>query len=217
MARPRGSKNKPKTEDQPSGNGIGHNGAHKLTDGESRALTLHHKRLYEAAEALVEKAKADRKAVADLAKADLGKGALADIKDLIAAGDEKKIKAKLDRELRIARWSGIPIGFQVDMFADRRPAEEKWAEEGSTAGMAGEVCQPPAHLSPSAVQVWIEHWHAGQAILASAFGKKRAEPSPPPDDGFAEKSAKLAEKGQKLADEMYGDAPFHSPDAPADA
>jgi hypothetical protein len=193
MGRPKGSKNTTKANK----NGIGHNGS-ALTEDESRALTLHHKRLYEAADALVEKAKADRKAVADLAKADLGKGAVADIKDLIAAGDDKKIKAKLDRELRIARLAGIPIGFQVDMFADRRPAEDKWAAEGRTAGMAGERCEPPAHLSPSAVQIWIEAWHGGQAVLASAFAKKKPEPVSPPNGDFS-------------------DPPFGAPNEPAAA
>lgn len=188
MARPKGSKNKSKT----NGNGIGHNGS-ALTDDESRALTLHHKRLYEAADALVERAKADRKAVGDQAKADLGKGAVADIKDLIAAGDEKATKARLERSLRLARWAGIPIGFQVDMFADRRPVEEKWAEEGRTAGMAGERCEPPAHLSPSAHQIWIEHWHSGQAVLMSAFGKKKhAEPATPPHDPQGDDSHQVA-------------------------
>jgi hypothetical protein len=171
MPRPKGSRNKPKT------NGADHtktNGG-TLNDDEQRALTLHHKRLYEAADALVEAAKADRKAVADQAKADLGKGAVADIKDLIAAGDEKKTKASIERMMRLAKWSGLPIGFQVDMFADCRPIEDKWAEEGKTAGMAGENCQPPSHLPPSGAQIWIQNWHAGQAILASAFGKKKVD------------------------------------------
>jgi hypothetical protein len=61
-----------------------------LTDEEKRALTLHHKRAYEAADALVEKAKADRTAIADLAKSDLGKGALADIKDMILATTRRR-------------------------------------------------------------------------------------------------------------------------------
>lgn len=150
-------------------NGKGHNS--QLSDDERRALTLHHKRLYEAADALVEKAKADRKAVTDLARADLGKSALGDIKDLIAATDEKTTKAKLERMLRIARWAGLPVGTQLAMF-DFMP-DDKAAEEGKTAGMAGDVCQPPAHWPASAHQRWIEAWHEGQAILASAFQKKR--------------------------------------------
>lgn len=162
---------------------IGHNS--ELTDEERRALTLHHMRLYEAADALVEKAKAERKAVADQAKADLGKGAIADIKDLVAATDEKKTKAAIERMLRIARWAGLPVGTQLAMF-DFMP-DDKAAEEGKTAGMQGLPCDPPRHWPPSAHQRWIAAWHDGQAVLASAFKKKRApdestesdEPAPP--------------------------------------
>lgn len=173
MARTKGSKNKPKdTNDHAPAN---HNSKPPLSDDEQRALTLHHKRLYEAADELVEKAKAERTKVANQAKADLGKGALADIKHMIDMGDEAKCKADLERRMRLARWHGLPMGFQVDMFADRQPAEERWATDGKTAGMAGLTCQPPQHLPPSGHGIWIEAWHAGQAILASAFGKRKAD------------------------------------------
>src|SRR5579859_5553379 len=95
-------------------NGIGHNST--LTDDEKRALTLHHKRKYEAADALVEKAKADRTAIADLAKSDLGKGALADIKDMIIADNPKKMKSVLERAQRLARWADLKVGSQPQLF-----------------------------------------------------------------------------------------------------
>ena len=163
----------------------GHNSS--LTDEERRALTLHHKAAYEAADARVEMCKADRKAVADLAKSDLGKGAMADIRDLIAAGDEDKTKANLERMLRIARWAGMPVGTQLAMF-DFMP-DDKAAEEGKTAGMEGMPCDPPRHWPPSAHQRWIEAWHDGQAVLASAFKKKREQPEPPADEAPAESAA----------------------------
>jgi hypothetical protein len=159
----------------------GHNSS--LTDDERRALTLHHVRLYEAAEAIVEKAKAERKAVADQAKADLGRGAMADVKDLIVARDEKVIKADLERRLRIARWSGLPIGTQLAMF-DFMP-DDRAAEQGKVAGMCGEVCQPPGHLTPSGQQRWIGAWHDGQAVLASAFAKKKLPEHPVDVDAAA--------------------------------
>lgn len=155
----------------------GHNS--NLTDEERRALTLHHAKIYEAADALVEKAKADRTAVADLARSDLGKGALTDIKDLLAASDEKKTKAALERMLRIARWAGLPVGTQLAMF-DFMP-DDKAAEEGKTAGMSGMPCDVPRHWPPSAHQRWIEAWHEGQAVLASAFAKKRKDAEKPAD------------------------------------
>lgn len=90
--------------------------------------------------------------------------------------------------MKMARWSGVPMGFQVDLFADRQPAEEKWANDGRTAGMAGEPAQPPAHLPPSGHQIWLSAFYEGQAILASAFAKKKPhEPSAPPSNGEAKR------------------------------
>jgi hypothetical protein len=83
-----------------------------LTDEERRALTLHHKRAYETADALVEAAKADH------------------------------------------------------------------GEEGKTAGMAGDKCEPPSSLAHDASQKWIAGWHDGQTILMSAFKKKRPVDAP---------------------------------------
>src|ERR1700681_550987 len=88
------------------GNGIGPGHNSQLTDDEKRALTLHHKRAYEAADSLVEKAKADRTAIADLAKSDL------DIKDMIIADNPKKMKSLLERAQRLARCAGLKIGSQ---------------------------------------------------------------------------------------------------------
>lgn len=147
----------------------GHNS--QLTDDERRALTLHHKQLYEAADALVEKAKDDRKAVADLAKSDLGKGAVADIKALIEFADITKARGQIETAMRLARWCGMPVGTQSHMF--EAPADRR--EDGKIAGMEGKACQPPQHLAQVEAQKWIEGWHEGQTILASAFKKKRVD------------------------------------------
>lgn len=149
----------------------GHNST--LTDDERRALTLHHKLKYEAADALVEKAKSDRKAVTDLAKSELGKGVLADIKDMIAFADEQKAKGNIERALRLARWLGMPVGTSVDLFD--AAVDDRAAQAGMTAGMAGGACTVPAHFSGEAHQRFIESWHAGQAVLMSAFTKKRVD------------------------------------------
>jgi hypothetical protein len=153
--------------------GTGHNS--QLTDEEKRALTLHHKRLYEAADALVEKAKADRTAVADLAKSDLGKGALADIKDMILANNSKKMKAVLERAQRLARWAGLAVGTAPHLFEAAAPDS---FEDGKAAGMEGQTCEPPKNLAVDASQKWIAGWHDGQSILAAAFKKKRPVEAP---------------------------------------
>jgi hypothetical protein len=153
--------------------GPGHNST--LSDDEKRALTLHHKQLYSAADALVEKAKAERTAVADLAKSDLGKGALADIKDMIIADSDKKMKALLERTMRLARWAGIPVGTQAALF--ERVSNP--TEDGKTAGMSGATCEPPKNLAMDASQKWISGWHEGQTVLMAAFKKKRPIEAPP--------------------------------------
>lgn len=175
------------TKDKGNGVGPGHNS--QLTDDEKRALTLHHKRAYEAADALVEKAKADRTAIADLAKSDLGKGALADIKDMIVADNPKKMKALLERTQRLARWAGLKVGEQPQLF---EAAETSRFEDGKTAGMAGDHCKPPIGIAHDAQQLWIGGWHEGQTVLASAFKKKRpVEPpeAPPQTEPQAEAAA----------------------------
>ena len=164
------------------GNGIGHNSA--LTDDEKRALTLHHKRKYEAADALVEKAKSDRTAIADLAKSDLGKGALADIKDMILAGSDKKMKAVVERAMRLARYAGLAIGAQTNLFE----AVVDHFDVGKVAGMEGQTCEPPKSLAQDAQQLWISGWHEGQTVLMAAFKKKRPVDPPVPDPAQVDSS-----------------------------
>lgn len=161
---------KPKKDSLPT---IGQNST--LTDEEKRALTLYHKGLYQASDALVEKAKADRTAIADLAKSDLGKGALADIKDMIVADNPKKMKAVLERAQRLARWAGLMVGTQPQLF---EAAQVNHTEDGKTAGMSGATCEPPKSLAHDASQLWIQGWHEGQTVLMAAFKKKR--PIDPP-------------------------------------
>lgn len=166
----------------------GHNST--LTDEERRALTLHHKAIYEAADALVEKAKKDRESVGELAKADLGKSAVKDIKEMILAGTPEKMKGIVERTLRLARWAGMPVGTQPQLF---EPVIDH-TEEGKTAGMSGLSCEPPKHLAVDAQQKWIAGWHEGQTVLASAFKKKREpeQAAPPPPKGGDQHEAATA-------------------------
>jgi hypothetical protein len=174
--------------------GPGHNSA--LTDEEKRALTLHHKKAYEAADSLVEKAKADRTAISDLAKSDLGKGALADIKDMILADNPKKMKSVLERAQRLARWAGLKVGSQPQLF---EAATIDHGEEGKTAGMSGVTCEPPKNLAHDASQKWVMGWHEGQTILMAAFKKKRPiDGLPAAVDGQIELEDAIAKFGERV-------------------
>lgn len=174
--------------------GLGHNST--LTDEEKRALTLNHKRRYEAADALVEKAKAERTAIADQAKHDLGKGALADIKDMILADNPKKMKSVLERAQRLARWAGLKVGTQPQLF---EAAQVDHFEDGKTAGMSGDTCEPPKNLAQDAAQLWIGGWHEGQTVLTAAFKKKRpVDGSPAALDGQIDLEEAIAKFGDRV-------------------
>lgn len=173
--------------------GPGHNS--QLTEDEKRALTLHHKRAYEAADSLVEKAKADRTAIADLAKSDLGKGALADIKDLILAGSDKKMKAVVERAMRLARYAGLAIGAQTNLFE----AVVNHFDVGKVAGMEGQTCEPPKSYAQDTTQLWIAGWHEGQTVLMSAFKKKRPiDGTPAALDGQIDLEEAIAKFGDRV-------------------
>lgn len=173
--------------------GPGHNS--QLTDEEKRALTFHHAKIVAAADALVEKAKADRTAAFDLAVSDLGKGAKADIKDILLIDTPKKMKAVVDRTLRLARWAGLPVGTQNNLF---EPVSN-YFEDGKRAGMQGDACDPPRSLAVDSSQTWVRGWGEGQAILSAAFKKKRpVDGSPAAVDGQIDLEEAIAKFGERV-------------------
>lgn len=155
-----------------------------LTDDELHALTLQHKKKYESALAKKKAADADLKSVCKVLKADLGDFGLKDIKDMIAAeedGFDEKFQAELERKARLARWLGIDLGTQADLFdfgAVKPGLAERAYEDGKRAGMAGEVCAPPFDGGGEAHQKFVEGWHAGQAVLAGQIKKTDAKEVP---------------------------------------
>jgi len=159
-------------------NGMGHNSA--LSDDERRALTLHHRGIYAAAQERVAAAKEELKKVGNQAKADLGRGAVADIRDMIAAADPAIAKAGIERALRLARWMGLPVGTQMQLFTETGDELVRARELGVAAGMEGQVADPPRHLAGEAHQAWLAGWHDGQGELASAFKKLGHADTPVP-------------------------------------
>lgn len=155
----------------------------ELTEDEKRALLFHHRKKYEAAEAALVAAKTAKKAVENLAKAECGKGAVADIKELIALDLPKgsaALHADIERKLKLARWAGAAVGTQFSFEeVDRRAAEDVAYENGKIAGLKGEPRKPPHDPSVPQHQRWLEGWNAGQEVLLSDF---RAKIKPAADD-----------------------------------
>jgi hypothetical protein len=102
----------------------------------------------------------------------------------------------LERAQRLARWAGLKIGSQPQLF---EAAQVDHVEEGKTAGMSGDKCEPPKNLAHDATQKWIGGWHEGQTILASAFKKKRPiDGSPAALDGQIDLEDAIAKFGDRV-------------------
>lgn len=169
----RAPKKAPKLEVVGGTAGPGHNSA--LTDEQMQALHLNnHVPAYERALKAKKDADAAFKNVCKTIKAE--GGSIDDVKrtiELRTPEGEAKLKVQIEQMLRVARWAGLPLGTQSDLFGpDRRPVEERAFEDGKRAGLAGKDCKTEHAPGTEAYDKWIEGWHAGQAVLAAGFGKK---------------------------------------------
>jgi hypothetical protein len=81
----------------------------------------------------------------------------------------------MEETANVLRWSGVSVGETLDMFpVDRTPGIERAKAEGKRAGLAGEPRKPPHDPSVPQHDAWLDGYHDGQMILASAFAKAPA-------------------------------------------
>lgn len=153
--------------------GPGHNSG--LTDDQRQALTRQHMAKYQNALQAKKDADSALRNLAKTIKADLGDGGMANIKLLIQLetdDGETKFREEMERKAMVARWAGLPIGAQGNLFdEDRRPIEERAFEEGKSAGMSGKDAKPPHAPGHVAYDKWMEGWHSGQAVLSQGIKK----------------------------------------------
>jgi len=177
------------------------------TDDQDRALFLDY----------LPKVAAAKKAIADATNAirTLYKQAKADgmlkvdfdeaIKMQGAEGEKVK-KASIARSLRVARWLGLGLGAQLDMFEqpDRVPAVDRAFEEGKSQAMLGISLKCDYAQETEQYRKFAEGWHEGQAILSKGF--KKLHPEVEKDE--ADKAAKKAEReAEQAKDAAVFDAP----------
>lgn len=148
-----------------------------LSDEQMQALTYQNMNTYQNALAAKKKADADFKNVCKIIKAELGPDGVANIKDLIALDTEegeKRIRAEVERKMRVARWAGAAIGTQADMFdgVDRTPAIDKARAAGKREGLKGAPRKPPHDPSTPQYAKWIEGYDEGQTATQQAFAAK---------------------------------------------
>lgn len=163
-------------------------GKNELTDDERQALFFQHKKKYETALAKKKEADAAFKNACKLAKAECGADAVASIKDAIlldSEDGEKKIRADIERQLRVARWMNVPFGQQAELFTDftdRTPAVDRARAEGKKAGMEGQTMKPPYANTLPQFDQWVEGWHEGQKAIFAIQRAKDAEAFDQADD-----------------------------------
>jgi hypothetical protein len=151
----------------------------ELTEDERRALHFRHCAEYERALDVKKKADAAIKNVGKRIKAE--NDSVAKCKRTIQARTpegEAELRAEIEETTEVLRWSGVQVGETAEMFADRRPADEKSFEHGKIAGLRGETAQPPHDPGTPAHAKWMEGWHAGQESLSSSFQKIPVEDEP---------------------------------------
>lgn len=83
---------------------------------------------------------------------------------------EKKFKALIERQRRIAEWSNLPIGQQGWLLDnDPRSIEEKAFADGEYAGLNNVDAKPPYDPSSPGHDAWMKGWHKSQQTLAAGF------------------------------------------------
>jgi len=111
--------------------------------------------------------------VEEEAKAKLGKHAVRDIRTWALLKDEKgeeKLKEKIEAQMRIARWLGLAMGTQAELFGeDRTPSVDRAYAEGKRDGLAGDPCKPDYAPELEQYRLYMDGFHEGQAILAKGI------------------------------------------------
>lgn len=165
MARPKGSKNKPKT-DGPQITSHDNVAKPPLTDEQLEALTASHVEAY--SKALTRKKEADA-ALKNVCKVAKSEGVLlADIKAYIDAGTEEgqeRLTEQAVRFMRVARWRGFPLGHQAGLF-DETPASTpaRSFTLGKEAGLAGKTLFVPTNCN---IEEFTRGWHEAQHSMLS--------------------------------------------------
>lgn len=133
----------------------------------------------------------------------------ADFDTAIAIEDaekEAKTKAKIARQLVIARYMGKALGGQLDLFLepDRTPSSDLAFEEGKQAALENKPAKPDYDPSTEQYRRYMEGYHSvSEARIKDGIKKKEEKPDAMAEDGAmrdAEAKQKAANEAQRAAD-----------------
>jgi len=151
-----------------------------LSEDQRYSLTEQHRQKVEKALATKKAAAAAYLNACKVAKAELGATGMDDINDLIALSTpegEARMKAQIERQMRVMQWMNVPIGTHGELFTDddRTPLTERAFAEGKRQGLAGERQNNQHHVTTEAHRAHNEGYAAGQQTLATK-GFSKLEP-----------------------------------------
>ena len=149
----------------------------QLSDAQYQSLLLQSQSDYNKSLTSKKRTDADFKNVCKRIKAECGKDAIDDIKELnLLETDEgeAKIKAKVERTIRNATYVGAKLGEQLRLFssADGVPLGMRAYEAGKRAGIKGDPCKPPHSPGNQEYDSWMSGWQDGNTELAGKTFKK---------------------------------------------
>lgn len=130
--------------------------------------------------------------------------------ELESAEKEAKARAKIARQLVIARYMGSDLGAQLDMFLepDRTPAADRAYNEGQTASMKNEPAKPSYAPETEQYREYMAGFHDDQQKIATN-GIKKLHPDVAKDVKET-KAAKAKVDKQKAEDAKQFQEPISS-------
>lgn len=155
----------------------GHNSG-EMSDGDKRVLFFINRNEYVRLLAVKKAADAALKNHGRQIKSDLGEHGLRQIKlyeQIRTPEGEAKAKAAMEADIQAARWSGLPINTQLDIFDDLAPLDERAYRDGEEAGLCGDFLQNPYNEASAEGQAYAKGWHTGQGALFEGIKKKEAD------------------------------------------
>ena len=174
-------------------------------DAEEKALFLRHRPVIEAAISKVNTAVSNLRTLYKTAKAE-GGFAKADFdyaRQLETAEQEAKTRAKIARNLLIAKYVGSDLGAQLDMFLEpsRVDSSERATEEGQRDSMEGKTAKPSYDPSTPQYRAYMDAYNADQEKRIKG-GITKLEPADDNADADRIKKAdtRIITKAQKDAD-----------------
>ena len=149
-----------------------------LPEEKKRCLLLHHIGTVARHDREIARLRDEQRSAVRLAKSEIGtsfENDMALYQKLETVEGKKLFKAQVERGLLIARYAGVPVPEQIDMFdrGAQETIEHKTFEAGQRAAMIGTMAVAPAHLSEALKVTWLAGHEAGIAITEDLMREAR--------------------------------------------